>query len=108
MGSISQDVVLGLDVVLSGDLMSNIEWFFALHDKNNDGYLTKDEVLQLSESLLVCLFLQRCIGVMLIPPRLKFIFRDEPGDHVCVDSPLRHILALLIIACRSIWPLFRR
>ena len=24
------------------------------HDKNNDGYLTKDEVIQLSESLLVC------------------------------------------------------
>lgn len=36
------------------DLMENIEWFFNLHDKNKDGYLTKDEVLTLSESLLVC------------------------------------------------------
>lgn len=36
------------------DLMENIEWFFSLHDKNKDGYLTKDEVLTLSESLLVC------------------------------------------------------
>lgn len=35
------------------DLMENIEWFFNLHDKNKDGYLTKDEVLTLSESLLV-------------------------------------------------------
>lgn len=34
--------------------MSNIEWFFNLHDKNKDGYLTKDEVLTVSESLLVC------------------------------------------------------
>jgi hypothetical protein len=49
-----KDVVLGLDAVLFGDLMSNIEWFFVLHDNNKDGFLTKDEVLQLSESLLVC------------------------------------------------------
>lgn len=35
------------------DLMGNIEWFFTLHDKDRDGSLTKDEVLQLSESLLV-------------------------------------------------------
>lgn len=35
------------------DLMENIEWFFNLHDKDKDGYLTKDEVLTLSESLLV-------------------------------------------------------
>lgn len=37
------------------DLMDNIEWFFNLHDKNKDGFLTKDEVLTLSESLLVCI-----------------------------------------------------
>jgi len=43
------------------DLMENIEWFFNLHDKNKDGYLTKDEVLTLSESFL-------------------FIFRFEIGD----------------------------
>lgn len=35
------------------DLMESIEWFFNLHDKNKDGYLTKDEVLTLSESFLV-------------------------------------------------------
>jgi hypothetical protein len=35
------------------DLMPNIEWFFNLHDGDRDGTLTKDEVLQLSESLLV-------------------------------------------------------
>ncbi|WVQ83298.1 hypothetical protein IAT38_005437 [Cryptococcus sp. DSM 104549] len=56
-----QDVVLGLDRVMSAGLMEAIEWFFELHDKNKDGYLTKDEVIQLSESLL-------------------FIFRNEPGD----------------------------
>lgn len=56
-----QDIVTGLDVVMSNDLMGNIEWFFTLHDKNKDGFLTKDEVLTLSESLL-------------------FIFRYEIGD----------------------------
>ena len=35
------------------ELMEIIEWFFNLHDKNKDGFLTKDEVLTLSESLLV-------------------------------------------------------
>lgn len=43
----------GLDGVMFNDLMENIEWFFNLHDKNKDGFLTKDEVLTLSESLLV-------------------------------------------------------
>jgi EF-hand domain len=47
------------------DLMDNIEWFFNIHDKNKDGYLTKDEVLTLSESLLVCLSLShRCFYLL--------------------------------------------
>jgi TBC1 domain family member 8/9 len=49
-----QDLVTGLDGIIFGDLMDNIEWFFNLHDKNKDGFLTKDEVLTVSESLLVC------------------------------------------------------
>lgn len=48
-----QDLVDGLDGVMFNDLMDNIEWFFNLHDKDKDGSLTKDELLQLSESLLV-------------------------------------------------------
>lgn len=48
-----QDLVSGLDGVMFNDLMENIEWFFNLHDKNKDGFLSKDEVLTLSESLLV-------------------------------------------------------
>lgn len=62
IGTLSlQDVVEGLDRVMSAGLMESIEWFFELHDKDADGYLTKDEVIRLSESLL-------------------FIFRNEPGD----------------------------
>ncbi|KIM22819.1 hypothetical protein M408DRAFT_277951 [Serendipita vermifera MAFF 305830] len=56
-----QDLLNGLDGIMFSDLMSSIEWFFVLHDKNKDGWLTKDEVLTLSESLL-------------------FIFRAEVGD----------------------------
>ncbi|TFK61250.1 TBC-domain-containing protein [Pluteus cervinus] len=56
-----QDLVLGLDGVMFNDLMENIEWFFNIHDKNKDGFLTKDEVLTLSETFL-------------------FIFRFEVGD----------------------------
>ncbi|KIM88226.1 hypothetical protein PILCRDRAFT_95565 [Piloderma croceum F 1598] len=56
-----QDLVSGLDGVMFNDLMENIEWFFNLHDKNKDGFLSKDEVLTLSETFL-------------------FIFRYEIGD----------------------------
>ncbi|KAF8310087.1 TBC-domain-containing protein [Clavulina sp. PMI_390] len=56
-----QDLVLGLSGVMNNDLMSNIEWFFTVHDSDRDGYLTKDELLQLSEAML-------------------FIFRSEAGD----------------------------
>ncbi|KAJ7066781.1 rab-GTPase-TBC domain-containing protein [Mycena belliarum] len=56
-----QDLIFGLDGVMFNDLMENIEWFFNLHDKNKDGFLTKDEVLTLSETFL-------------------FIFRFEVGD----------------------------
>ncbi|GAA5899035.1 uncharacterized protein JCM6883_003516 [Sporobolomyces salmoneus] len=61
-GSLSfQDIVAGLDGVLFNDLMTNLAWLFAIHDSDRDGYLTKDEILQVSEVLL-------------------FIFRNEPGD----------------------------
>lgn len=49
----------GLDGVLFNDLMSNLAWLFNVHDSNRDGYLTKDEVLQVSESLLVSRITQR-------------------------------------------------
>jgi len=52
--------VSGLDGVMFNDIMENIEWFFNLHDKNKDGHLTKDEVLTLSETLLVTLRLFLC------------------------------------------------
>lgn len=58
-GSLSfQDIVVGLDGVLFNDLMTNLAWLFSIHDSDRDGYLTKDEILQVSEVLLVsCRFL---------------------------------------------------
>lgn len=61
-GSLSlQDIVNGLDNVLFNDLMQNVTWLFGIYDSDHDGYLTKDEILQVSEALL-------------------YIFRNEPGD----------------------------
>jgi len=62
-----QDLISGLDGVMFNDLMENIEWFFNLHDKNKDGYLTKDEVLTLSESFLVSEFRLLLIYVSNMP-----------------------------------------
>ncbi|KPV78640.1 uncharacterized protein RHOBADRAFT_33366 [Rhodotorula graminis WP1] len=56
-----QNIVHGLDGVLFNDLMQNVAWVFAIYDSDGDGYLTKDEILQVSEALL-------------------YIFRNEPGD----------------------------
>ncbi|CAG8518956.1 15115_t:CDS:10 [Funneliformis mosseae] len=56
-----QDVVLGLGEIVFGDLLSRMELFFNLHDSDKDGYLFKEEILQMSESFL-------------------FIFRNLPDD----------------------------
>ncbi|EXX64682.1 Mdr1p [Rhizophagus irregularis DAOM 197198w] len=47
-----QDVICGLGKIIFGDLMSRIELFFNLHDSDLDGYLFKEEILQMSESFL--------------------------------------------------------
>ncbi|RKP05122.1 rab-GTPase-TBC domain-containing protein, partial [Thamnocephalis sphaerospora] len=47
-----QDVVLFLSVILKGDLMSRIELFFKLHDTDSDGLLTKQDVVNFTDSLL--------------------------------------------------------
>jgi len=49
------------------------------HDKDKDGWLTKDEVLTLSESLLVCVEYPAPISNWTLY-RLQFIFRSEVGD----------------------------
>ncbi|KAK9763293.1 GTPase activating protein (GAP), variant 2 [Basidiobolus ranarum] len=61
-GSLSlQDVANGLQGIMFGDLMSQIQLFFHLHDANNDGLLSKEDILQMSESFL-------------------FLFRNEKDD----------------------------
>ena len=47
-----QDVVRGVAELSMVDLMATIGWFFAVHDRDSDGKLDKDEILQMSESLL--------------------------------------------------------
>jgi hypothetical protein len=59
------------------EIFTHVQWFFTLHDKDKDGMLTKDELLQLSESLLVSTVLP--IFVCILTPT-QFIFRNEPGD----------------------------
>ena len=53
VGTLSlQNVVRGVAELSTIDLMTTIGWFFAVHDRDGDGKLEKDEVLQMSESLL--------------------------------------------------------
>lgn len=47
------DVVTGLDKLLTVDLLQAINYFFSLYDTDGDGELHREEVLQLSEGLLL-------------------------------------------------------
>ncbi|GAV53258.1 hypothetical protein ZYGR_0AI05420 [Zygosaccharomyces rouxii] len=46
------DVVYGLDKLVTTDLLESINYFFALYDDDDDGQLHREEVLQISEGLL--------------------------------------------------------
>ena len=47
------DVVAGLDKLMTPDILESINYFFSLYDRDNDGELQREEVLQLSEGLLL-------------------------------------------------------
>ncbi|KAG0667742.1 GTPase-activating protein [Maudiozyma exigua] len=47
------DVVLGLDKMVTPDLLEAMNYFFSLYDDDKDGQLQKDGVLQMSEGLLL-------------------------------------------------------
>ncbi|RCI03018.1 hypothetical protein CU098_009655, partial [Rhizopus stolonifer] len=47
-----QDMVIGVGAIVKGDLNSQLELFFKLHDVDKDNFLDNDEILQLSETLL--------------------------------------------------------
>lgn len=69
------------------DLMDNIEWFFNIHDKNKDGFLSKDEVLTLSETMLVGIHSPRLCGAVVadsIPPSSSLGMRL--GMHILAQS----------------------
>ncbi|CAL9737548.1 GTPase-activating protein GYP2 [Monosporozyma servazzii] len=47
------DIVSGLDKLVTPDLLEAINYIFSLYDSDNDGELQREEVLQLSEGLLL-------------------------------------------------------
>ncbi|KAI8099636.1 rab-GTPase-TBC domain-containing protein [Halteromyces radiatus] len=52
-GTVSlQDAICGIASIVKGDLNDHIQLFFNLHDLDKDGLLNREEVLELSETLL--------------------------------------------------------
>ncbi|RUP44863.1 hypothetical protein BC936DRAFT_148927 [Jimgerdemannia flammicorona] len=47
-----QDAVTGLGEIVHGDLMSRIELFFNLHDTDKDGFMSKEDIVRMSETFL--------------------------------------------------------
>ncbi|KAK8397654.1 hypothetical protein O3P69_004438 [Scylla paramamosain] len=45
------DFIMGLSVLLKGTLQERINWIFNLYDINNDGYITKEELVDIVTSI---------------------------------------------------------
>ncbi|KAB7502779.1 Calsenilin [Armadillidium nasatum] len=45
------DFIMGLSVLLKGSLQERINWAFNLYDINNDGYITKEELVDIVTSI---------------------------------------------------------
>ncbi|KAF1804276.1 rab-GTPase-TBC domain-containing protein [Mucor lusitanicus] len=46
-----QMVILGMNEILHGDLMSHMDWFFQLYDQDKDGVLTSQDIINMSKEL---------------------------------------------------------
>ncbi|XP_076220251.1 LOW QUALITY PROTEIN: calsenilin-like [Aptenodytes patagonicus] len=46
-----QDFVVGLSVLLRGTVHQKLKWAFNLYDINKDGYITKEEMLEIMKSI---------------------------------------------------------
>ncbi|KPP62382.1 Kv channel-interacting protein 4-like, partial [Scleropages formosus] len=72
-GSVSfEDFVLGLSTLLRGSVQEKLNWAFNLYDINKDGYITKDEMLDIMRAIYS--MMGRCTY-----PVLK---DDAPRQHV--------------------------
>ncbi|GFW32872.1 kv channel-interacting protein 4 [Trichonephila clavipes] len=45
------DFVIGLSVLARGSLQEKLRWAFSLYDINGDGYITKDELSKIVQSI---------------------------------------------------------
>ncbi|KAM8880915.1 Kv channel-interacting protein 4 [Synchiropus picturatus] len=51
-GSVSfEDFVLGLSILLRGSIQEKLNWAFNLYDINKDGYITKEEMLDIMKAI---------------------------------------------------------
>uniref|UniRef100_A0A3B3RQE0 Kv channel-interacting protein 4 n=2 Tax=Paramormyrops kingsleyae TaxID=1676925 RepID=A0A3B3RQE0_9TELE len=51
-GSVSfEDFVMGLSILLRGSVQEKLNWAFNLYDINKDGYITKEEMLDIMKSI---------------------------------------------------------
>ncbi|MBN3293380.1 KCIP4 protein, partial [Polypterus senegalus] len=51
-GSVSfQDFVMGLSILLRGSIQEKLNWAFNLYDINKDGYITKEEMLDIMKAI---------------------------------------------------------
>ncbi|NXA26799.1 CSEN protein, partial [Ibidorhyncha struthersii] len=46
-----QDFVIGLSILLRGTVQQKLKWAFNLYDINKDGYITKEEMLEIMKSI---------------------------------------------------------
>lgn len=78
------DIVSGLDKLLTHDLLESINYFFSLYDNDDDGELQREEVLQLSEGLL--LLTEPWKSGRLIDALTKRQLEDDIAERIAQDK----------------------
>ena len=81
--------MIALGSILKGDHNAHISLFFKAHDSNQDGYLEREQVLQLSETLL-WIFRDTQDGLHLdsISEFLRYSFMYSENNPHCAEKSL--------------------
>ncbi|KAG2212948.1 hypothetical protein INT46_008074 [Mucor plumbeus] len=101
-----QMVILGMNEILHGDIMSHMDWFFNLYDKDRDGILRSQDIIDMSKELYWLLSILKDTDIAWDAVTSLVIHSCEQSDLAKGDQPdettLKHRLADLTMTADGI------
>ena len=84
--SLLQEFVAGLSVLSRGTLAEKLQWIFSLYDINSDGYISRDEMLDIISAIydMMGRFSDPCIDENTAREHVERVF--EVRHKLCIDS----------------------